>query len=385
MPTSQLKDFPLNSEESIRIAEAYFSDPTIRGKYTTDDLVQIDAGIAKAKAKPLTPGTEYADPGWQPDKKPRYPLDTREHVASASRFFGIGKYRDRYTSEQQKHIQDKIDAAKKKFGIDDEEKSGFSLADMSPAPVPTPNYADVDSLDVDSAMGADMPDDAFADNYFDPEEVDDKRAYPLYASPRHFVESKPHPALVKAALQAHADGKIHNPKSALQKLRVAHSQLHGANMTDQDKSAAEQAQLQSTLAEVQAAVGGKDAEITALKEQNAQLAQENAALKSAIESKDAEERANARLAKLSEIDGFTVKDEEKAGLIETLKSEDELTFENRVLKAKVTSMEEAAKKKPVTKTDEEDASLLAKVALGDMDIFPTGAPTNGEVSIYSVM
>lgn len=156
-------------------------------------------------------------------------------------------------------------------------------------------------------------------------------------------------------------------------------------MTDQDKSAAEQAQLQSTLAEVQAAVGGKDAEITALKEQNAQLAQENAALKSAIESKDAEERANARLAKLSEIDGFTVKDEEKAGLIETLKSEDELTFENRVLKAKVTSMEEAAKKKPVTKTDEEDASLLAKVALGDMDIFPTGAPTNGEVSIYSVM
>lgn len=65
-----------------------------------------------------TEGTDYADPGYQADKLKRYPLDTREHVDAASRYFAKQSNREKYSAAQQKAIQSKINAAKRKFGVD---------------------------------------------------------------------------------------------------------------------------------------------------------------------------------------------------------------------------------------------------------------------------
>jgi uncharacterized protein with von Willebrand factor type A (vWA) domain len=160
-------------------------------------------------------------------------------------------------------------------------------------------------------------------------------------------------------------------------------------MTDVEKAA-----LESRLAEVQAALEGKstvlsekDTEIAGLKEQNTKIAEELAALKGQIEAKAQDELANKRLSELTAIDGFVVSDEEKATLVETLKTEDTLVYENRVLKAKMASMELAAKKKAEKKDDEEDAGLLAHVALGGLDIFPSGNVKSGdkEIDLYAIM
>lgn len=160
-------------------------------------------------------------------------------------------------------------------------------------------------------------------------------------------------------------------------------------MTDEEKAA-----LEGKLAEVQAALEGKntevsekDTEIAGLKEQNTKLADELAALKGQVEAKTQEELANKRLSELTAIEGFAVSDEEKAALVETLKTEDNLVFEHRVLKAKYSALEEASKKKPVVKAqeDEEDANLIVAAARGDLDIFPNGADSEKAKSLYEVM
>jgi len=65
----------------------------------------------------------YADPGFQSDKKKRYPLDTEKHVRAAASYFGMEKNRSKYSSSQQKAIASKIAAAEKKFGIGKKEMS----------------------------------------------------------------------------------------------------------------------------------------------------------------------------------------------------------------------------------------------------------------------
>lgn len=60
----------------------------------------------------------YADPGYQPDHKKRYPLDTAEHVRAAANYFGRDSNRGKYTTAQQQHIDKAIRAAETKFGID---------------------------------------------------------------------------------------------------------------------------------------------------------------------------------------------------------------------------------------------------------------------------
>lgn len=355
-----------------------------------DTLIDSITGADEEAAQIKEPygDVDYADPGYRDGKK-RYPIDEK-HIRAALSFWGNPENREEYTPEQQKHITDKIDAAKKKFGIGDEEDSGFSVTDTPYINSVGTDYDGCDAIDIDAAQSPDMPDEAFADTYFNPEEVSDERKYPLYASPADYVKGKPHKGLVKAALQAHADGKIQNRKSALQRLQVAHSLLHGAKpMND-----TEQAALEAKVAEVQAALAGKDTmisekdtEIAGLKEQNTKLAEEIAALKAKEDARTQEELANKRLAELTAIEGFAVKDEEKASLVEALKTEDQIGFENRVLKAKIASMEEAAKKvKESKKGDEEDASLIVAAARGDLDIFPSGAGKDDKkADIYSIM
>ena len=47
----------------------------------------------------------------------KYPLDTEAHVRAAASYFGMAKNRALYKEDEQKTIQGRIDAAKKKFKI----------------------------------------------------------------------------------------------------------------------------------------------------------------------------------------------------------------------------------------------------------------------------
>jgi uncharacterized Zn finger protein (UPF0148 family) len=68
--------------------------------------------------KPLTPGSSYADPGYQKDKRLRYPLDTKSHARSAWGYINKAKNAAKYTANQLARIKGKIKAACKRFGID---------------------------------------------------------------------------------------------------------------------------------------------------------------------------------------------------------------------------------------------------------------------------
>jgi phage head maturation protease len=73
----------------------------------------LDQGLEKAGKKPKGDygDVEYADPGYQDDKKPRYPLDSEEHIRAAWNYIHQKKNADKYTADQVKKIKAKIVAA----------------------------------------------------------------------------------------------------------------------------------------------------------------------------------------------------------------------------------------------------------------------------------
>lgn len=59
----------------------------------------------------------YADPGYQGDKRKRYPTDTEEHVRSAWGYINKAKNAAKYTASQLASVKDKIKGAMKSHGI----------------------------------------------------------------------------------------------------------------------------------------------------------------------------------------------------------------------------------------------------------------------------
>lgn len=51
---------------------------------------------------------EYADPGYQPDKKPRYPLSTEKEIRAAWSYIHEGRDEDKYTARQVREIEGRI-------------------------------------------------------------------------------------------------------------------------------------------------------------------------------------------------------------------------------------------------------------------------------------
>jgi hypothetical protein len=335
---------------------------------------------AEAHPEPYGPDADYADPGFRGKK--RYPTDTEAHVRAALSYWGNPSNRSKYAAQDQQHITNAIQKAKEKFGIgdNDEEKSGFSTTDI-PDLSPTASYYDsVTPVTETDACTGDLPDDAYADVHFNPEEDESERRFPLYASAKSHADGVPHKGLLKAALQAHSDGRTRDPKAALQKLKLAHSQLHGENMDKNEELAAALASANSAKDELAATITTKDGEIATLTQQVTTLTEEVASLKSQIAARDAEELANKRFATLAAVEGFTVTDEEKASLIEALKTEDDTKFENRVLTVKLAAAEEKAAKAKTAPTQEsasgeteEDAALHAAGEQG-LDIFAPSIP-----------
>lgn len=69
----------------------------------------------ESKAKP-TAG-RFADPGYQTDKQPRYPIDTEKEVRAALSYFGQKKNRDLYSAKEQAAILGRIKSRARALGI----------------------------------------------------------------------------------------------------------------------------------------------------------------------------------------------------------------------------------------------------------------------------
>ena len=83
-----------------------------------------DAGVVeavadfKANTKPAgVTASDYADPGYQADKKKRYPLDTKARAKSAWSYINQGDNAKAYTGPQLKRIKQRIMKALKRFGV----------------------------------------------------------------------------------------------------------------------------------------------------------------------------------------------------------------------------------------------------------------------------
>ncbi len=88
----------------------------------------------------------YADPGYQADKKKRYPLDSEAHCRAAWSYIHQAKNRSPYTAEQLKAIEGRIRAAGKKYGIDFDDDSANRSGDeelRAPVEFRESNIADV--------------------------------------------------------------------------------------------------------------------------------------------------------------------------------------------------------------------------------------------------
>lgn len=73
----------------------------------------------------------YADPGYQSDKKKRYPIDTEEHVKAALSYIGQSDNASKYSPEDLKKVKASISTAAKKFGIDVSESKSESTEAVS--------------------------------------------------------------------------------------------------------------------------------------------------------------------------------------------------------------------------------------------------------------
>jgi len=72
---------------------------------------------AATKSKAPYGDVTYADPGYQPDKKKRYPLDTEKHVRAAWSYINQADNAKPYSASQLKAIKGRIKAAAPKFDI----------------------------------------------------------------------------------------------------------------------------------------------------------------------------------------------------------------------------------------------------------------------------
>jgi uncharacterized protein DUF6582 len=139
-----LPDVPDNEKNQLRnvISAIYpemaksFNDPNIRAPWDAPSIgnaaaegfkpqpapnagnFSIEEGFAMAD-NPRAPygDVTYADPGYQTDKKKRYPIDTAEHVRAAWSYINQADNAKAYSPDQLKQIKARIAAAAKKFGI----------------------------------------------------------------------------------------------------------------------------------------------------------------------------------------------------------------------------------------------------------------------------
>lgn len=127
-----LVDRPANPECEIvmvkRSPEAAVDDIAALLKGNIDPERILDA-LEKDEDKKPYGDVEYADPGYQEDKKKRYPIDTEAHIRAAWNYINKEKNQDQYTASQVASIKRRIIAAwKKKIDKDGPPSAGEKMA-----------------------------------------------------------------------------------------------------------------------------------------------------------------------------------------------------------------------------------------------------------------
>lgn len=87
------------------------------GKKVAADADMDDDDVAKDGKKPYGNVT-YADPGYQSDKKARYPIDTEEHIRAAWSYINKPGNASKYSSGDLAKVKGRIRAAMKRIGAD---------------------------------------------------------------------------------------------------------------------------------------------------------------------------------------------------------------------------------------------------------------------------
>lgn len=78
---------------------------------------EVRGGDAPGNGSKPYGNVTYADPGYQSDKKKRYPIDTKKHAKAAWAYISKAKNAAAYTASQLASIKSKIKAALSKFGV----------------------------------------------------------------------------------------------------------------------------------------------------------------------------------------------------------------------------------------------------------------------------
>ena len=87
------------------------------GRLDAMEKRRADGGDEPGNVREPYGDVKYADPGLQPDKQKRYPIDTAEHVRAAWNYMHKHRDEDKYSAEQRKEIEGHILRAwKEKIG-----------------------------------------------------------------------------------------------------------------------------------------------------------------------------------------------------------------------------------------------------------------------------
>jgi hypothetical protein len=95
--------------------------PSCGHRFTPGAVRVTEATVTKAKAP--YGNVEYADPGYQGDKKKRYPLDTEKHVRSAWSYINQADNAAKYSAADLKKVKTRVKAAMKRLDIQVSENS----------------------------------------------------------------------------------------------------------------------------------------------------------------------------------------------------------------------------------------------------------------------
>jgi hypothetical protein len=98
-----------------------FNDPNIRAPWDRAAAMEGQHAMTEYAADPTANkpygDVKYADPGYQSDKKKRYPLDSEEHCRAAWSYINQQDNASKYNPAQLKAVKGRIAAALKKYGV----------------------------------------------------------------------------------------------------------------------------------------------------------------------------------------------------------------------------------------------------------------------------
>lgn len=113
--------------EELTKPEATISVSEFKEKFS--EFINSMDEIAEADTTPYG-DVSYADPGYQADKKKRYPIDTEAHVRAAWSYINQSDNASVYSSAQLKRIKSRIKSAAKKYNINIQEEYNTFLNEL---------------------------------------------------------------------------------------------------------------------------------------------------------------------------------------------------------------------------------------------------------------